>query len=132
MLAHLKNVKTQKDLLVFKEKLKLVYKPVRYCHFKYGTQKGNKFLAHLRVVRSFYNSHRFVTGLSDTNKCKNCNKNKIENILHYALICPVFVSSRAIMFQKITSLVPKFPVLKKKEKVFLLLNGINLNSFFPL
>ena len=56
---------------MFKENLKLVYKPVKHRHFKYGTKTGNRFLAHLRVGRSFLNSYRFVTGLSDTDKCKN-------------------------------------------------------------
>ena len=120
--------KSQRDLLVFKENLKVVYKPVRHRHFKYGTKKGNRFLAHLRVGRSFLNSHRFVTGLSDSDKCNNCNQNKTENVLHYALLCPAFSSARAILFQKITNLVPNFLTLGQKEKVFLLLNGINLNS----
>ena len=123
-----KKVKSQRDILVFKENLKSVYKPVRHRHFKYGTKIGNRFLAHLRVGRSFLNSHRFVTGLSITDKCINCNQNKVENILHFALLCPAFSSSRAILFQKITNLVPNFLLLSQKDKVFLLLNGINLNS----
>ena len=82
-------------------------------------KQGTDFLAHLRVGRSFLNSHRFVTGLSDTDKCKNCNQNKIEDVLHYALLCPAFSSSRAILFQKITNLVPNFLTLGQKEKVFL-------------
>ena len=106
--------------------MKVVYKPVKHRHFKYGTQKSNRFLAHLQVGRFFLNSHRFVTGLSDTDKCKNCNQNKIENISHYALLCPAFSSSRAILFQKMTKLVPNFLTLGQKEKVFLLLNGIHL------
>ena len=69
-------VKSQRDLLVFKENLKVVYKPVRHRHFKYGTKTGKRCLAHLRVGRSFLNSQRFVTKLSDTDKCKNCNQNQ--------------------------------------------------------
>ena len=98
-----KSIKKQNDLSMFKENLKLVYKPVKHRHFKYGTKTGNRFLAHLRVGRSFLNSHRFMTGLSETDKCKNCNENKVENISHYTLLCPAFSSSRLILFQKITS-----------------------------
>ena len=123
-----KKVKSQSDILAFKENLKSIYKPVRHRHFKYGTKIGNRFLAHLRLGRSFLNSHRFVTGLSNTDRCINCNQNKVDNILHFALLCPAFSSSRAILFQKITSLVPNFLLLSQKDKVFLLLNGINLNS----
>ena len=68
-----------------------------------------------------------VTGLSDTDKCKNCYQNNIENISHFALICPAFTSSRAVLFNKITNLVPKFLLLSQKDKLFLLLNGVNLN-----
>ena len=113
---------------MFKENLKLVYKPVKHRHFKYGTKTGNRFLAHLRVGRSFLNLHRFVTGLSETDKCRNCNENKIENISHYTLLCPAFSSSRLTLFKKISSLVPNFPQLSQKDKISLLLNGINLNS----
>ena len=82
---------------------------------------------HLRVGRYFLNSHCFVTGLSDTDMCKNCNKNKIENTLHYGLLCPAFSSSCAIWFKKMTSLVPNFQFLGQKVKTYFLLNGINLN-----
>ena len=126
-----KCVKHIKEISVFKEKLKLVYKPVKHRHFKYGTKLGNSFLAHLRVGRSFLNAHRFVTGLSDTDKCKNCNENKVEKISHFALLCPAFSSSRAVLFNKITNLFPKFPHLNQKDKLHLLLNGIYLDSDIP-
>ena len=123
-----KSIKNQNDLSLFKDSLKLLYKPVKHRHYKYGTKVGNRFLAHLRVGRSFLNSHRFVTGLSETDKCKNCNENKVENISHFTLLCPAFSSSRLTLFKKISSLVPNFPQLSQKDKISLLLNGINLNS----
>ena len=55
-------VKRQRDLLVFKENLKVVYKPIRYRHFKYGTKIGHRFLAHLRVGRSYLNCTVLLLG----------------------------------------------------------------------
>ena len=35
--------------------------------------------------RSFLNSHRFVTGLSETEICPKCTENKTENIDHFVI-----------------------------------------------
>ena len=64
-----KNIKCNTDIIKFKENLSCVYKPMKNRHFKYGSKLGNKYLTHLRVGRSFLNSHRFVTGLSENNIC---------------------------------------------------------------
>ena len=86
------------------------------------------FFAHLRMGRSFPNAHCFVTGLSDTDKCKNCNENKVEKISHFALLCLAFSLSRAVLCNKITNLFPKFPHLNQKDKLHLILNGLYLES----
>ena len=69
-----KELKSQKDIVIFKENLKSIYNPKGYKHFKYGSRLGNKYLSHLRLGRSFLYSHRFVTGLADSDRCLKCNK----------------------------------------------------------
>ena len=77
------------------------------------------------VGRSFLNSHRFVTGLSNTDICLNCNENKTENISHFVMSCPSFSLPRESMFNKINKSLPNFSSLSNKEKLFILLNGLN-------
>ena len=117
-------------MVIFKENLKSIFNPKKYKHFKYGSKLGNKYLSHLRLGRSFLNSHRFVTGLSDSDRCSKCNKNKIDDNVHFVLNCERYIPHRIILFNKIESLLPGFKVKSKKNQLFILLNGIYLDSEF--
>ena len=125
-----KSIKCNTDLTSFKENLSNFYKPTKKRHFKYGSKTGNRYLTHLRVGRSFLNSHRFVTGLSNTDICEKCNENKVENISHFVLSCPSHSLPRASMINKIATLIPNFSSLSNKNKLSILLNGITtVNNF---
>ena len=115
-------------MVIFKENLKSIYNPKRYQHFKYGSKLGNKYLSHLRLGRSFLNSHRFVTGLSDSDRCSRCNKNNIDDNSHFVLNCDSYVPQRLILFNKLELLLPGFKTKSKKRQLFILLNGIYLYS----
>ena len=123
-----KNIKCINDLTKFKENLSFVYKPTKNQHFKYGSKIGNRYLTHLRLGRSFLNSHRFVTGLSDNIICSNCNENQTENTSHFVQSCPSYNLPRVLLMNKITNLIPNFSSLGKKVQLDILLNGINTNS----
>ena len=120
-----KNIKFNTDLVSFKENLSAFYKPLKKRHFKYGSKIGNRYITHLRVNRFFLNTHNFVTGPSNTDICLNCNENKRETIYHYVLFCPSYSLPRATMIRNITNLIPNFSFLSNKDKLFILLNGIN-------
>ena len=94
-----KDLKSQKDIIIFKENLKSIFHPKRYKHFKYGSKLGNKCLSHLRLGRSFLNSH-----------------------------WDRYVPQRLILFNKIEALLPGFKTKSKKRQLFILLNGIYLDS----
>ena len=123
-----KNIKCNTDFTNFKENISCLYKPIKKRHFKYGSKNGNRYLTHLRVGRSFLNSHRYVTGLSENEICPKCNENKTENIWHFVIIYPMFNLPRASLISKITQLVPYFPTLSMKNKLDLLLNGISTKN----
>ena len=66
--------------------------------------------------KSFFShfSHRFVTGLADSDRCLKCNKNSIDDNYHYVLNCESFTSQRNVPFDKIELLLPGFKVKSKK------------------
>ena len=67
----------------------------------------------------------------DSDRCLKCNKNSIDDNAHFVLNCESFVPQRNLLFNKIESLLPGFKVKSKKLKLFILLNGIYLDSEFP-
>ena len=116
----IKVLKKQNYLSLFKDNLKL------HRHYEYGNKRGNRFLAHFQVGRSFLNSHRFVTVPSETDKYKKCNKNEVEIISHYTFLCPALsFAILTIYFFLNSSLVPNFPQVSQKDEISLLINGIN-------
>ena len=125
-----KNIKCNTDFIRFKENISGLYKPIKNRHFKYGSKIGNRYLTHLRVGRSFLNSHCFITGLSNTDICEKCNENKVENISHFVLSCPSHSLPRASMINKIATLIQNFFPLSNENKLSILLNGITtVNNF---
>ena len=123
-----KNIKCNTDFTKFKENLSSLYKPIKNRHFKYGSKNGNRYLTHLRVGRSFLNSHRFVTGLAEDIICLKCDENKTEDIYHFVMSCTSYNLPRASLFSKISKLIPNFSSLSMKNKLNTLLNGINTKS----
>lgn len=81
---------------------------------------------HLRCNRSFLNSHRYVTGLSNTDLCDNCSQ--IESTEHFVFTCKRFEAQRKILFDKMETLISNFKSFSRKRQLQILLNGININN----
>ena len=64
-----KSNRDERDILVFKDNLKLMYKPKKQKHFNYGDKWANTLLCRLRVGRSFLKSNGFQINLSNTDRC---------------------------------------------------------------
>ena len=62
---------------------------------------------------------------------QNVIKKSIDDNVHFVLNCESFIPQRNILFDKIELLLPGFKVKSKKLKLFILLNGIYLDSEFP-
>ena len=52
------------DLIEFKNKLKIKYKPPKCKFYSTGCKQGNKLLTRLRLERSFLKAHSFNIGFS--------------------------------------------------------------------
>ena len=107
----------------FKISIKNIIKPKRIKHFSTGCKLGNTLLTQIRVGRSNLNQHRFTIGFIDSPECL-CH-HKSESPEHYFLHCFLYSPERQILFILIEHYVPKFPNLNNKQKIELILNGIN-------
>ena len=120
-----KNIKS-KNLLDFKTEIKQKIKPPRYKHFSKGQKLGNSLLTKIRVGRSDLNQHRFTVGLSESPDCLcHC---KIENPEHYFIDCFLYSLERQILFGLIEHYVPYFKTLNKKQKLDIILRGVDIEN----
>ena len=123
-----KTIRNERDIYIFKEQLKLLFKPKRHKHFNYGNKLANTLLCRLRVGRSFLKSHGFQINLSHDDKCWCGEEDKTENFL---LSCFLFQKERNEMLTKVQIIIPNFLKLNKKTQCNILLYGINLDSIQP-
>ena len=112
-----------KDVFEFKISLKQEIKPPKYKHFSKGSKLGNTLLTKIRVGRSNLKQHKFTLGLSDSSECF-CHS-KVESPEHYFLDCFLYLRERQIMFDLIEHYVPNFIRLNKKQKLEVILRGVN-------
>ena len=120
-----KSIQNEPDNLTFKEKIKIIYKPRKYRHLNYGTKYSNSLWCHLRIGHSFLKGHSFSHGLSDTDRCPNCN-NK-ETVSHY-FSCYKYKEQRNLLDAHLSNIIPRFDKLSLNKKVNIYLNGYNLSS----
>ena len=123
-----KSLQSEKDLIIFKDKLKVEIKPKKFKHFSKGSKIGNKFQTQIRVGRSDLNLHKFTIGLSETSACL-CDR--VESVEHFLLSCFLYTEERTILFSSVQQQVPTFNKLSNNKKMELLLYGINLDSEEP-
>ena len=123
-----KSLREQKDIILFKTQLKLIFKPKRQKHYNIGNKLPNTLLCRLRVGRSFLKSHGFAINLSQTDKCI-CGD--VDSIQNYFLNCFIFNLERCVLLVKINNIYPPFSTLSKAKQCDFLLYGINLNSLLP-
>ena len=103
------DIKSEIDISIFKEKLKLKLKPKRFKHFSRGSKRGNSLLTQLRVGRSFLGQHSFTIGLSES---PDCLCHRVESIEHYLLDCFLYNEERRTLFDSVEQLIPKFKTEK--------------------
>ena len=115
-----------KDVDEFKLCIKNEIKPPRYKHFACGNKLGNTLLTRIRVGRSYLNQHSFTIGHADTPECL-CHF-KSESPEHFFLQCFLYSPERQILFGLIEHYIPNFPNLNKKQKLDIILRGINLDN----
>ena len=95
----------------------------KYKHFHKGSIIGNTLLTRIRVGRSYLNQHKSTIGFSDTPECI-CHF-KTESPEHYFLDCFLYNQERQRMFSLIEHYVSNFLRLNKKQKLYLILNGVD-------
>ena len=121
-----KDFQRNKDLLDFKTKIKQQIKPPRYKHFSKGQKLGNSLLTKVRVGRSDLKQHRFMIGLEDSPNCL-CHFDT-ESPEHYFLDCFLYSPERLILFNLIEHYIPNFPRLNKKQKLDIILRGVDIDN----
>ena len=85
-------------------------------------------LCRMRIGRSYLKSHGFAINLSSSDRCM-CGA--VDDNKHLLLFCFIFQEERQTMLSKINSILPNFLSLTISKQVFILLNGINLDSLLP-
>ena len=110
------------------DKLKCTFKPRRKKHFNCGEKLANFLLCRMRIGRSYLKSHGFAINLSSSDRCM-CGA--VDDNKHLLLFCFIFQEERQTMLSKINSILPNFLSLTISKQVFILLNGINLDSLLP-
>ena len=98
-------------------------KPTRYKHFQKGNKYANSLLTRIRVGRSQLNQHTFSLGQIDSPECL-CHHRE-ESPMHYFLDCFLYLQERQAMFQLFEHYIPNFISFPKKQKLQVILNGIN-------
>ena len=83
-------------------------------------------LTKIRVGRSSLSQHKFTIGLSDTPECL-CHF-KTESPEHFFLDCFLYSPERQSLFGLIEHYVPNFNRLNKKQKLDIILRGVNIDD----
>ena len=81
-----KEVKSEPDINIFKDKLKQKYKHTCYKHFNKGSKLGNKLLTRLRLNRNYLRDNSYTIGLSDTPYC-DCDMSSRDTTKHFFQDC---------------------------------------------
>ncbi len=124
-----KTIKSEQDLSLFKQKLKLLLKPKKHKHFQRGLSKFSiSMLTQLRVGHSKLNLHLYTINKSDTDLCI-CSK--VENVSHFFLKCYLYNTERMVLFAKISIYVQNFVKLPDYKKLNIILYGIYLDNDDP-
>ena len=116
-----------KDVFEFKISIKQEINPPKYKHFSKGSKLGNTLLTKIRVGRSDLKQHKFTIGLSDSSECF-CHS-KVESPEHYFLDCFLYLRERQTMIDLIEHYVPNFKRLNKKQKLDIILAGVNPENY---
>ena len=102
-----------------------VPKPPAY--YTFGSKFGNILHTRLRTQMSHSNSHRFLVNTHTTPEC-SCGY-RVENVSHFALVCPNFQRQRHQLFRNISqTLNIDFSMIPPEVKLNLFIHGKNLDG----
>ena len=97
-----------------------------YKHFSRGNKFTNSMITIIRIGRSDLNQHKFTIGLTDSPACL-CHY-KQESPEHYFLDCFLYLQERQALFSLIEHYVSKFKRMTKKNKLNIILVGLNIDN----
>ena len=115
------SIKQQRDIVEFKNALKLNYVPKRYKFLSRGDKKGNRLLSQIRVGRSYLNSHSFAIQMSPSPEC-SCHFPD-ESPTHFFIDCFMWTEERRTMLGVFEHFIPSFSTFTKQKKLNIILNG---------
>ena len=101
-------------------------KPTKYKPFHRGNKYSNTLLTRIRVGRSDLNQQKFSIGLTDNPQCL-CHHRE-ESPQHYFIDCFLYSLERQTLFNLIEHYIPKFHKLSKKEKLRIIIFGIDIDN----
>ena len=81
-------------------------------------------MCQLRVGRTYLKADSFSIGLSESDRCECGEK---ETVYHY-FYCSNYEREHNVLFTKLNEIIPKFSKYSKKDKISILLYGVNLYS----
>ena len=113
-------IKSNNNIIEFKEELKLDIKPNKIKHFSKGNKVANSLLTRIRLGRSRLNDHLFSIGQIDSPSCL-CHET--ETVDHYLHDCFLFTVERQNLFSLVEHYIPAFKTMNKKAKIQTMLNG---------
>ena len=115
-----------KNVHDFKIYTRTSLKPPKYKHFSRGNKFTNSLITKIRIGRSDLNQHKFTIGLTDSPACL-CHY-KQESPEHYFLDCFLYLQERQALFSLIEHYVPKFKRMTKKNKLNIILVGLDIDN----
>ena len=80
----------------------------------------------IRLGRSDLQMHKFTIGMSESPECQ-CHFNS-ETPEHYFLHCFLYSPERQVLFNLVEHYIPNFKNFNKKQKLNILLTGINTDD----
>ena len=111
-----------KDLIDFKNQLKIDIKPIKIRFYAHGSKLGNSLLSRIRTGRTLLNLDKYTLRQVDEPTCA-CHA-KQESAIHFLMDCFLYTAERRTLFNLVEHYVPKFTNLSKKAKFELLTTGL--------
>ena len=99
-------IKKNRDIVEFKNALKLNYVPKRYKFLSQCDKKGDRLLTQIRVGRLYLNSHTFSIQMLPSPECSCHFPN--ESTTHFFINCFMWTEERQTMLGVFEYLIPSF------------------------
>ena len=91
------------DIIEFKSRLKIRYKPPKCKFYSHGCKQGSKLLTRIRLDRSFLNAHSFRLAFTASPQCDSCGARQ-ENAQYILLHCLNYQSNQKTLLDIVENL----------------------------